>query len=166
MRPGLPAASSASAVARAASRTQASTSQPSDTKPLPSERKSELGMPPVAITTSRHTNGSMRPNHSSRDAAASAAEILKRAGAEEISISENLTVPGRIIHELGTARMGEDPKKSVLNKYNQVWDAKNVFVTDGAAFVNSANQNPTLTILALTIRACEYLTEELKRGNI
>ena len=99
-------------------------------------------------------------------ATASAAEILKAAGAENITLSENLTVPGRIIHELGTARMGSDPKTSVLNKFNQVWDAKNVFVTDGASFVNSANQNPTLTILALTIRACEYMTEEMKRGNL
>lgn len=113
-----------------------------------------------------HIQHSDNEREMGRDAAASAAEILKRAGAEEITLSENLTVPGRIIHELGTARMGDNPKTSVLNKYNQVWDAKNVFVTDGAAFVNSANQNPTLTILALTMRACEYLTEELKRGNI
>src|SRR6266542_3504189 len=58
------------------------------------------------------------------------------------------------------------PKKSVLNKFNQMWDAKNVFVIDGAAYVGSANQNPTLTILALTIRACEYLTEEMKSDNL
>ncbi|MBO0797241.1 MAG: GMC family oxidoreductase, partial [Blastocatellia bacterium] len=69
-------------------------------------------------------------------------------------------------HELGTARMGNDPKKSVLNKYNQMHDVKNVFVTDGAAFIGGANQNPTLTILALTIRACEYMTEEMKGGNL
>ena len=77
-----------------------------------------------------------------------------------------MTAPGRIIHELGTARMGTDPKKSVLNKYNQLHDVRNVFVTDGAAFVGSANQNPTLTILALTIRACEYIVNESKRGNL
>jgi choline dehydrogenase-like flavoprotein len=62
--------------------------------------------------------------------------------------------------------MGNDPKTSVLNKFNQLWDAKNVFVTDGAAFVSSANQNPTLTILALTMRACDYLADEYKRGNL
>jgi len=62
--------------------------------------------------------------------------------------------------------MGTDPKKSVLNKYNQLHDVRNVFVTDGAAFVGSANQNPTLTILALTIRACEYIVDESKRGNL
>ena len=113
-----------------------------------------------------HIQHSDNEREMGKDAAASAAEILKKAGAENITVSENLTVPGRIIHELGTARMGDDPKKSVLNKFNQVWDAKNVFVTDGAAFVGSANQNPTLTILALTIRACEYLTEEMKRNNL
>jgi len=62
--------------------------------------------------------------------------------------------------------MGNDPKKAVLNKFNQVHDAKNVFVTDGAAFVNSANQNPTITIMALTARACDYMVEERKRGEL
>ena len=101
-----------------------------------------------------------------KDAAEMAEAILREAGAEQITVSRQLTVPGRIIHELGTVRMGNDPKKSVLNKFNQMHDVKNVFVTDGAAFVGAANQNPTLTILALTIRACEYLADELKRGNL
>jgi choline dehydrogenase-like flavoprotein len=120
------------------------------------------GIPVLRI----HIQHSDNEREMGKDATACAAEILKNAGAENITTSENLTVPGRIIHELGTARMGDDAKKSVLNKWNQGWDANNVFVTDGAAFVNSANQNPTLTILALTIRACEYLTEEMKRGNL
>ncbi len=113
-----------------------------------------------------HIQHSDNEREMGRDAAETAAEILERAGATEISISRNLTVPGRIIHELGTARMGDDPKKSVLNKYNQTHDVPNVFVTDGAAFVGAANQNPTLTILALTIRASEYIVEEMKRGNL
>jgi choline dehydrogenase-like flavoprotein len=113
-----------------------------------------------------HIQHSDNEREMGKDAADMAAEILTRAGAEQIGVSRQLTVPGRIIHELGTARMGADPKKSVLNKFNQMWDAKNVFVTDGAAYVGSANQNPTLTILALTIRACEYLTEEMKRDNL
>jgi Choline dehydrogenase and related flavoproteins len=62
--------------------------------------------------------------------------------------------------------MGNEPKTSVLNKYNQLHDVKNVFVTDGACFVSSANQNPTLTILALTMRACDYLVDEYKRGGL
>ena len=77
-----------------------------------------------------------------------------------------MTAPGRIIHELGTARMGKDSKTSVLNQFNQSWDVKNLFVVDGAAFVSQANQNPTLTLLALTMRACEYLADERKRGNL
>jgi choline dehydrogenase-like flavoprotein len=113
-----------------------------------------------------HIQHSDNEREMGKDATAMAAEILQAAGAQEISLSHQLTVPGRIIHELGTARMGADPKKSILNKYNQMWDVKNVFVTDGAAYVGSANQNPTLTILALTIRACEYLTEEMKSGAL
>ena len=113
-----------------------------------------------------HIRHSDNEREMGRDASDMAEQILREAGAENISVSRNLTVPGRIIHELGTARMGGDRKKSVLNKWNQIWDAKNVFVTDGAAFVGAANQNPTLTILALTIRACEYLSDEMKRGNL
>ena len=113
-----------------------------------------------------HIQHSDNEREMGKDAAEMAESLLRGAGAQEIGVSRQLTVPGRIIHELGTARMGRDPKKSVLNGFNQVHDVKNVFVTDGAAYVGAANQNPTLTILALTIRACEYLTEELKRGNL
>src|SRR5262249_29909935 len=113
-----------------------------------------------------HIKHSDNEREMGRDAAETAAEILNAAGAKEISISRQLTVPGRIIHELGTARMGNDPKKSVLNKFNQMHDVKNVFVTDGAAFIGAANQNPTLTILALTIRASEHLVKEMKGGGI
>ncbi|MBS1787148.1 MAG: GMC family oxidoreductase [Acidobacteria bacterium] len=74
--------------------------------------------------------------------------------------------PGLCIHEVGTARMGNDPKTSVLNKFNQSWDVKNLFVTDGSAFVSMGCQNPTLTMMALTVRACDYITEELKKGNL
>jgi choline dehydrogenase-like flavoprotein len=75
-------------------------------------------------------------------------------------------VLGRGIHEMGTARMGRDPKSSVLNEWNQVWDAKNVFVTDGAAMTSAACQNPSLTYMALTARAADYAVSELKKGNI
>ena len=99
-------------------------------------------------------------------AAATSEEILRASGAEVVTTGGEITAPGKIIHELGTARMGNDPKKSVLNKFNQVHDVKIVFVTDGAAFVNSANQNPTITIMALTARACDYMVEERKRGEL
>ncbi len=74
--------------------------------------------------------------------------------------------PGASIHEAGGARMGSDPKKSVLNRFNQCWDIKNLFVTDGACFVSSGFQNITLTIMALTSRACHYIAEEYKKGNL
>ncbi len=113
-----------------------------------------------------HIQHSDNERQMAKDAAATSEEILRAAGAEVTSTGGRMTAPGRIIHELGTARMGLDPKKSVLNKFNQVHDAKNVFVTDGAAFVSSANVNPTLTILALTMRACDYIADEMKRGNL
>lgn len=100
------------------------------------------------------------------DGMITSAEILEAAGAKDIEPHAGLLAPGRMIHEIGTCRMGSDKQTSVLNGFNQMHDAKNVFVTDGSAFVSSANQNPTLTILALTIRACDYLAEELKRGNL
>lgn len=74
--------------------------------------------------------------------------------------------PGRIIHEVGTTRMGDDPKSSVLNKFNQAHDVKNLFVVDGGAFVSQADKNPTWTILALSMRASEYIIDELKKQNI
>jgi choline dehydrogenase-like flavoprotein len=75
-------------------------------------------------------------------------------------------VPGYGIHELGTARMGADPKASVLNQFCQTHDVKNLFVTDGSCFVSGGCQNPTLTIMALTVRACDYLLQEMKAGNV
>jgi choline dehydrogenase-like flavoprotein len=85
------------------------------------------------------------------------------------STAENdygLEAPGRIIHEVGTTRMGNDPKKSALNKYNQAHDCKNLFVMDGGAFVSQADKNPTWTILALAMRASEYMIDEIKKQNI
>jgi choline dehydrogenase-like flavoprotein len=118
---------------------------------------------PVLKIHAQHSDNELEM---AKDAAEASEEILRAAGAKVMSTGGRVTVPGRIIHELGTARMGDDPKKSVLNRFNQCWEAKNIFVTDGAAFVSSANQNPTLTILALTIRACDYLVDEYRRGNL
>jgi choline dehydrogenase-like flavoprotein len=120
------------------------------------------GIPVLKI----HIQYSDNEREMARDAAQTSEEILRAAGAEVISTGGRMTAPGRIIHELGTARMGNDKKTSVLNKFNQAWDVKNLFVIDGACFVTSANQNPTLTILALTMRASEYMADEYKRGNL
>ncbi len=77
-----------------------------------------------------------------------------------------LAAPGRIIHEVGTTRMGNDPKKSALNKFNQAHDCDNLFVVDGGPFVSQADKNPTWTILALSMRASEYIIDQLKKQNI
>ncbi len=77
-----------------------------------------------------------------------------------------ITAPGQIIHEVGVTRMGNDPKKSVLNKYSQAHDAKNVFVVDGGPFVSQPHKNPTWTILALSMRASEYIVDQKKKGNL
>src|SRR6266850_3991328 len=99
-------------------------------------------------------------------------EILHKLGAEITSrvrgADENygLEAPGRIIHEVGTARMGNDKKKSAMNKFNQAHDCKNLFVVDGAPFVSQADKNPTWTILALSMRASEFIIDELKKQNL
>ena len=95
-----------------------------------------------------------------------AKEMLEAVGAKDVTGRDGDGTPGRGIHEMGTARMGKDPKTSVLNKWNQVWDAKNVFVTDGS-FMTSANcVNPSLTYMAFTARAVDYAVREMKKGNL
>jgi hypothetical protein len=81
------------------------------------------------------------------------------------SFKKSLAV-GAAIHECGGARMGADPAKSVLNSYNQCWDVKNLFVTDGSSFPSSGTVGPALTIMALTARTCEYIAQELKNGGL
>jgi glucoside 3-dehydrogenase (cytochrome c) catalytic subunit len=95
-----------------------------------------------------------------------AKEMLEAMGAKNVNGRDGDGTPGRGIHEMGTARMGKDPKTSVLNKWNQVWDAMNVFVTDGS-FMTSANcVNPSLSYMAFTARAAAHAVEELKKGNL
>ncbi len=101
-----------------------------------------------------------------RDGLEALKEMAHEAGFETTFSSGYVAPPGLCIHEVGTARMGADPKTSVLNRFNQSWDVKNLFVTDGACFVSIGCQNPTLTMMALTVRACEYITGEMKRGNL
>jgi len=100
------------------------------------------------------------------DMQVTAAEMLEAAGARDVRTYNDHLPPGLCIHEMGTARMGRDPKTSVLNGWNQVWDARNVFVTDGACMTSSANQNPSITYMALTARAAEYAVEAMKRGEL
>ena len=95
-----------------------------------------------------------------------AVEMLKSSTPAWVEGFDNPPVPGSVIHEMGTARMGSDPKTSVLNKYNQCHDALNVFVTDGACMASSPCQNPSLTYMALTARACDFAVKQLKIGGL
>lgn len=101
-----------------------------------------------------------------KDMAAAAAEMLEAAGAKDVHSEVRPSGPGWAIHEVGVARMGNNPKKSVLNAFQQSHDVKNLFVCDGAGFTSTACQNPTLTIMALAVRSCDYLMGEMKKGNI
>jgi len=101
-----------------------------------------------------------------KDMQQDAVEMLTAAGVKNVSGWDGDGTPGRGIHEMGTARMGKDAKTSVLNKWNQVWDAPNVFVTDGSFMASAACQNPSLTYMAFTARAADYAVSELKKGNI
>ena len=100
------------------------------------------------------------------DMATDMAEMLSATGVKDVRPYEDEYYPGMGIHEMGTARMGRDPKTSVLNAHNQVWDAPNVFVTDGSCMVSTACQNPSLTYMALTARAADYAVRELNRRNL
>lgn len=93
-------------------------------------------------------------------------ELFHAAKATDISLPEGPDKPGHSIHEMGTVHMGDDAKTSVLNKFNQSWDVKNLFVTDAASFASGTHKNPTLTIMALSWRAAEYALAEMKKGNL
>lgn len=101
-----------------------------------------------------------------KDMVDNAAEMLEAAGLRDVKTYDSGCNPGLGIHEMGTARMGKDPKTSVLNKWNQVHSAKNVFVTDGAFMTSASCVNPSLTYMAFTARAANYAVEELKKGNL
>ena len=129
---------------------------------LDKSKKDKWGLPVLAIdATCKDNELKMRI-----DMANDAKEMLEAAGVKNVHTFNSEPVLGRGIHEMGTARMGRDPKTSVLNEWNQVWDAKNVFVTDGAAMASTACQNPSLTYMALTARAANHAVEELKKGNL
>jgi choline dehydrogenase-like flavoprotein len=115
-----------------------------------------------------HINHTYGPNEyaMAKDSMEMAEQMCRGAGFEILAKHSQMVPPGESIHELGTCRMGANPKASVLNKFNQAHDVKNLFVTDGSSFVSGGAQNPTLTILALTMRASEYLADQMKKGNV
>jgi len=101
-----------------------------------------------------------------KDMAIAGAEMLSAAGAISIQPFQDDDPPGFSVHEMGTARMGRDPKTSVLNAWNQSHDIKNLFITDGSCMTSSGCVNPSLTYMALTARACDYAVDQLKRGEL
>ena len=105
-------------------------------------------------------------NKMRKDMMADAAEMLEAAGVKDVETNDRGSFPGMAIHEMGTARMGNDPKTSVLNRWNQMHDVPNVFVTDGSCMTSIACVNPSLTFMALTARAADYAVNEMKKGNL
>ncbi len=125
-------------------------------------RQDKWGLPVLKIDCATGDNERLMR----KDMMSDMAEMLEQTGATMIRTYDDGYYPGMGIHEMGTARMGRDPKNSVLNAHNQVWDAPNVFVTDGACMTSSACQNPSLTYMALTARAADFAVNELNRRNL
>src|SRR6476620_2375452 len=125
-------------------------------------RKDRWGIPSIRF----HYKFGDNEKKMCQDMANTAQEMFEAAGFEILDVNRNMLTEGWSIHELGTARMGSDPKKSVLNQFQQSHDVKNLFVVDGSSHVSASCQNPTWTIMALAWRSCEYLASEFKRGNL
>ncbi|MEO5904283.1 MAG: GMC family oxidoreductase [Gemmatimonadaceae bacterium] len=129
---------------------------------LDQTKKDKWGLPVIRIDCATGENERLMR----KDMANDMAEMLEQCGATGVHTYDKTYFPGAGIHEMGTARMGRDPKTSVLNSHNQVWDAPNVFVTDGSCMASAACQNPSLTYMALTARAADHAVKELSRRNL
>jgi choline dehydrogenase-like flavoprotein len=129
---------------------------------LDKDKKDPWGLPLVRIFSEYHANEeAMR-----KDILASVEEMLQTTGFKNIHSYSHADPAGTAVHEMGTARMGKDPRTSVLNAFNQMHDVKNVFITDGSCMTSAGCQNPSLTYMALTARACDFAARELKKGNL
>jgi choline dehydrogenase-like flavoprotein len=122
----------------------------------------EWGIPLLRV----HCGWSNEERRALDDASAQAAEMLEAAGCVNVKSYNNIAPPGHCIHEMGTARMGRDPKTSVLNAHNQAHEVRNLFVTDGSCMASSSCVNPSITYMALTARAVDYAVGEMKRNNL
>jgi choline dehydrogenase-like flavoprotein len=129
---------------------------------LDKEKNDAWGIPIVTINCEWREN----ENAMTKDAVNAAAEMMEAAGFKNIQAFDNHQAPGLAIHEMGTCRMGRDPKSSMLNGWNQMHAVKNVFVTDGSSMTSTACQNPSLTYMALTARAADYAVKEMKKQNL
>ncbi|HKC88472.1 MAG TPA: GMC oxidoreductase, partial [Blastocatellia bacterium] len=129
---------------------------------LDPEVKDKWGIPVLRF----HYNFGDNEKKMCEDMADTAQEMMEAAGFTVVSLRRSLLTEGWSIHELGVARMGTDPKKSVLNQFQQSHDVKNLFVVDGSSHVSASCQNPTWTIMALAWRSCDHLADEFKKGNL
>ena len=126
------------------------------------DKKDQWGRPLIAIDCSFRDNE--KAMH--EDVKATGAEMLEAAGYKNVKVNGSISFPGNANHEMGTARIGRDPKTSVLNAFNQMHEVPNVFISDGSCMTSSSCVNPSLTYMALTARACDYAVKELKKGNV
>lgn len=124
--------------------------------------KDKWGRPTLNIDCEFKAN----ENAMNKDIGGSIAEMLDSAGYKDVVVNSGMSFPGNSNHEMGTVRMGHDPKTSVLNAFNQMHAVKNVFVTDGSFMVSSSCVNPSLTYMAMTTRACAYALGEMKKLNL
>ncbi len=129
---------------------------------LDEKETDQWGLPLVKISFEYHEN----EREMVKDVQSSIEEMFNFSGFKNINSYSHLNPGGSAVHEMGTARMGNDPKTSVLNKFNQMHDVPNVFVTDGSFMTSSGTVNPSLTYLAFTARACDYAFREMKNGNL
>ncbi|MBW7840292.1 MAG: GMC family oxidoreductase [Chitinophagaceae bacterium] len=129
---------------------------------LDKTRKDAWGLPVLAFDAEWKENEKKMREDMKNDAK----EMLEAAGVKNVKTFDRDSYIGRAIHEMGTARMGHDPATSVLNKWNQVWDAPNIFVTDGSFMTSASCVNPSLTYMAFTARAADYAVKELKKQNL
>jgi choline dehydrogenase-like flavoprotein len=129
---------------------------------LNQNQKDQWGLPVITIDCAFREN-----EHAMHaDMVNTGREMMEAGGCYDIEVSAQISFPGNANHEMGTARMGHDPKTSVLNKFNQMHDVPNVFITDGSCMVSSACLNPSLTYMALTARACDYAVKSLIKKNL
>ncbi len=129
---------------------------------LDHNKKDQWGRPVIAVDCEFKENE--KAMH--EDIKITAKEIMEAAGFKDIEVNGAISFPGNANHEMGTARMGRDPKTSVLNAFNQMHEVPNVFITDGSCMTSSACLNPSITYMALTARACDYAVSEMTKGNL
>lgn len=129
---------------------------------LDKDKKDDWGVPLLSISVEYDDNDDKMV----KDFIEQFTEMYSKAGFTNIKSSDSKAAPGLDIHEMGGVRMGNDPKTSMLNKWNQLHECPNVFITDGACMTSTSTQNPSLTYMAITARACDYAVNELKKKNI